>query len=132
MIGLDTNIIVRYLTQDDSILSPKATRLIETRLSPDVPGYVGLVTMAETVWVLDRVYAFSGVEIAGAIESILSANFLVVEHKQQVYSATVMLRESGADFADGLIGVLALHAGCSHVLTFDKRACRLPGFRLLT
>jgi predicted nucleic-acid-binding protein len=67
MTGLDTNILVRYLTQDDSIQSPLATRIVEKRLSAVSPGFLSVVAMVETVWVLDRAYGFAPTEIADAI-----------------------------------------------------------------
>ncbi len=55
MIGLDTHVLVRYRAQDDAIQSPQATEMIERRLTEENPGFISLVTMVETVWVLDRV-----------------------------------------------------------------------------
>lgn len=131
MIGLDTNILIRYLTQDDPLLSPKATGLIERHLSADDPGFIGIVTVAEIVWVLERTYSFSKAEIAGAIDHILAADALVVEHREHVFTAMIALEERSNDFADVLIGELAREAGCTHTLTLDRRASRLPGFALL-
>jgi predicted nucleic-acid-binding protein len=132
MIGLDTNILIRYLTQDNHTLSPKATALIEHHLSPGRPGFITVVTMAEVAWVLDSFYSLSSAEIADAIERILSADALVVEREHQVFEAMTLLRKGAADFADALIGLLAQRAGCSHTLTFDRKASRLPGFELLS
>ena len=56
MIGLDTNLLLRYLAQDDAIQSPKATQIVEQRLSNEDPGFVSLVTILEIVWVLRRIY----------------------------------------------------------------------------
>ena len=68
MIGLDTNVVVRYIAQDDPVQSRKATQIIEQRLTEDDPGFVSLVTMVETVWVLDRVYGLPNGRIAAVIE----------------------------------------------------------------
>jgi len=132
VIGLDTNVLVRYLTMDDPILSPKAARLIERDLSAENPGFVSVVTMAETAWVLDRSYSFSNREIAYGIERILSADRLVIEHERDVFAAMRLLARGGADFSDALIGGLARRAGCAHTVTFDRKASRLPGFALLS
>jgi predicted nucleic-acid-binding protein len=132
MIGLDTNILIRYLTQDDPVLSPKATALVERGLSDENPGFVTVVTMAEIVWVLDRAYALSRRDIADRIELILRADVLVVEHERQVLDAMMHLRKGTADFSDALIGLLAQRAGCTRTLTFDLNASRLPGFELLS
>lgn len=69
MIGLDSNILVRYLTQDDPAQSKRAAEIIERHISETRPGYVSIIAMAETAWVLDRAYKFSGAEIAGAVET---------------------------------------------------------------
>lgn len=131
MIGLDTNILVRYLTQDDPIQSPLATDAIEFRLTGENPGFVSIVAMVETVWVLDRAYGLADDEIAAAIERILQADTLVVEHEQEVFTAMIALKKGSGSFAEALIGALGVKAGCSSTLTFDKSALRLPGFQLL-
>lgn len=130
MIGLDTNVIVRYLAQDDAIQSPKATRLIERVLTEKKPGFISVVAMAETAWVLERAYRLSGPKIAAAIEAILQTDVLVVECEQEVFAAMIGLKEGRGSFADALIGALGAKAGCSHTLTFDQKAAHLDGFAL--
>ena len=129
MIGLDTNVLVRYLTQDDPIQSPKATEIIERHLTEQNPGFVSVVAMVETVWVLDRVYDLGAHEIAAAIERMLQADVLVVENEQEVFTATVALKQGHGSFADALIAELGIRAGCASTLTFDHKALRLPGYR---
>lgn len=128
MIGLDTNILVRYLTQDDRRLSPKANALIEQQLTRENPGFVSVVVMAETVWVLRGCYSLSETELGDAIERLLSSEALVVEYEEHVFGAMRLMLTRGAEFADALVGLLAARAGCTHTLTFDRRASRLPGF----
>ena len=128
MIGLDTNVVVRYLAQDDPVQSPKATRLFEQTLTEEDPGYVSVVVMAETAWVLERAYRLSDAEVAAAVEGILQADVLVVESEQEVFTAMIALKEGRGSFADALIGALCSKAGCSGTLTFDRRALQLPGF----
>lgn len=130
MIGLDTNVLVRYLTQDDPIQSAKATEIIEGRLSEEEPGYLSVVVLVETVWVLDRAYGFEAEAIAAAIERILQAGVFVVESEQEVFRAMITLKEGEGEFADALIGGLGTTAGCTHTLTFDRKAARLKGFAL--
>lgn len=130
MIGLDTNVLVRYLAQDDPVQSARATEIIEERLSAQEPGFISVVAMAETAWVLERAYHLSAAEIATAIERMLQAEPLVVEREQEVFTAMMALREGLGTFADALIGALGAIAGCSTTLTFDRRALRLPGFTL--
>src|SRR5438132_10693370 len=122
MIGLDTNILVRYLAQDHPLQSAKATEVIERRLSLANPGFVSVVAMAETVWVLDRAYGLPAREIAAAIERMLQVEVLVVENEQEVFAAMVALKQGRGAFADALIAELGTRAGCTHTLTFDKKA----------
>jgi predicted nucleic-acid-binding protein len=131
MIGLDTNVLLRYLAQDDPVQSPKATAVIERRLTERNPGFVSIVSMAETAWVLKRAYGLNDHESAAAIERIVQAELLIVENEQEVVTAMVALREGYGTFADALIGALAVKAGCSRILTFDRKALRMPGFELL-
>jgi predicted nucleic-acid-binding protein len=130
MIGLDTNILVRSLAQDDPVQSPKARDIFERRLTEKNPGFVSVVAMVETVWVLDRAYGLSSQEISASIERMLQTDVLIVENEQEVFTAMVALRSGEGSFADALIGALATRAGCAHTLTFDNRALRLPGFEL--
>jgi len=130
VIGLDTNVIVRYLAQDDPIQSPKATRLFERILTEKKPGFISVVAISETTWVLERAYHLSGSEIAAALEAILQTDVLVVECEQGVFAATIALKDGRGSFADALIGALGAKAGCSHTLTFDQKAARLEGFAL--
>jgi predicted nucleic-acid-binding protein len=130
MIGLDTNILVRYLTQDHPIQSVKATEIIEQRLSEENPGFVSIVAMVETVWVLDRAYNLAAHEIAAAVERMLQTDVLVVQNEQEVFTAMIALKEGQGSFADAVIAALGARAKCSCTLTFDHKALRLPGFEL--
>jgi predicted nucleic-acid-binding protein len=130
MIGLDTNILVRYLAEDDPVQSPKAREIIERRLTEADPGFISVVTIAETAWVLDRAYGFSDHEIASAIERILQTDVFLVENEQEVFAAMIALRDGSGSFADALIAALGTKAGCACTLTFDRKALRLPGFEL--
>ena len=130
MIGLDTNILVRYLAQDDPVQSPLATDIIEFRLSEANPGFISIVALVETVWVLDRAYGLADDKIAAALERILQVDTLVVENEQEVFTATMALKKGSGSFADALIGALGARAGCARTLTFDRAALRLPGFEL--
>lgn len=130
MIGLDTNILVRYLTQDDPVHSPRATELIERRLTIDNPGFISVVAMTETVWVLERAYRFADSDVAAAVEGLLQAMVFVVENEVEVFVAMTALREGLGSFADVLVGALGEKAGCSVTFTFDPKAARLPRFAL--
>jgi len=131
MIGLDTNILVRYLTQDDAVQSAKATEILERRLTPKNPGFVSVVVMVETVWVLDRAYGLAVQEIAATVERLLQVEVLMIEDEQEVFTAMVALKQGRASFAGALIAELAARAGCTRTLTFDQKAGRLPSFELV-
>ncbi len=131
MIGLDTNVLVRYLAQDDPIQSRRATQIIERQLSEEGPGFVSLVTIVETAWVLARVYRLSNHEVADAVEHILQADTLFVQNEQETFTAMIALKTGTGSFADALIGALGAWAGCSATLTFDEKAKRLKQFQVL-
>ena len=121
MIGLDTNVLVRYMAQDDPIQAKIASDLIERRLSERDPGFVSIVVMTETAWVLERAYGLSGADIARAIERTLQTDVFVVESEQEIFTATVALRDGRGSFADALIAALGVKAGCSATVTFDRK-----------
>jgi predicted nucleic-acid-binding protein len=130
MIGLDTNVLLGYLAQDDPVQSARANDLIERRLSQQNPGFISIVAMTEAVWVLQRAYGLSPAEIVAAIERVLQADVLLVECEQEVFTSMIALKEGRGSFADALIGALGARAGCSHTVTFDQKALRLPDFEL--
>src|SRR5512146_519575 len=106
MIGLDTNVLLRYMVQDDPAQSPKATEVIERRLSKENPGFVSLVCVVEIVWVLGSLYQRSRAQIADHVEMMLAADTLAVQNEQEVYQALVALRNGSGTFQDALIGAL--------------------------
>ncbi len=130
MIGLDTNVLVRYVAQDDPKQSPQATRLIES-LTADAPGYVSIVSVVELVWVLAGCYASTRNEICEVLETLLRTKEIIVAHADIVWKALRIFREGKADFADCLIERSANAAGCSHTATFDRDAAKHGGMRLI-
>ena len=129
MIGLDTHVIVRYLTQDDRMQSQKAAEIIQQRLSTENPGFISVLAMVETVWVLDRVYGLGDQEIAATIERMLQIDVLLLEYEPEVFTAMIALKEGRGSFADALIAALGDRAGCEYTLTLDQKARRLSGFK---
>ena len=130
MIGLDTNVLVRYLMQDDAAQAAKASRLIE-RCSAEEPGFIAMVVLVELVWVLESSYGIERARIAAALELLLRPRELRVEQAETAWHAVRMYRDSRADFADALIARCAAAAGCERTLTFDRDAARLSGMALL-
>ena len=132
MICLDTNVLLRYLTQDDPTQSRLATEIIEQSLTEEEPGFVSIVCILEIAWVLRSLFNRSRQEIANDIEMILAADTLEVQNEQEVYYTVVSLRNGIGTFEDALIGSLGAWRGCSATLTFDEDAAkRLPGFQLI-
>jgi predicted nucleic-acid-binding protein len=130
MIGLDTNVLVRYITQDDIKQSPKATRLMES-LSVDSPGFVSTVTIVELVWVLTACYSLNRNNIFKVLETLLRTKEIVVEKAETIWKVTRGFKNKNADFADCLIEQLARDAGCSHTVTFDLGASKNCGMKLI-
>lgn len=129
MIGLDSNVLIRYLTQDDVAQAARATRLMERELSERVPGFISLLVLVETCWVLKRIYSATPDEITSVVRNLLDTRQLVIERRASVGRA---LEKSGADnLADALIADAAIEAGCARIVTFDRKAARL-GMTLLS
>ena len=130
MIGLDTNVLIRYVAQDDPKQSPKATRLIES-LTVDAPGYVSLVSVIELVWVLTSCYASTKSEICEVLQTLLRTKEIVVANAGTVWKAVRLFKEEKADFADCLIERSANEAGCGYTITFERDASKPSGMRLI-
>jgi predicted nucleic-acid-binding protein len=131
MIGLDTNIILRYLLQDDPRQSRQANQIIDRQLSAQNPGFISLVTVLEIVWVLNSLLKRDPFQIASHIEHLLAADSLEVHNEQQVFEAAFAVKRGTGEFEDALIGALDTWAGCSRTLTFDRKAARLPHFQVI-
>jgi predicted nucleic-acid-binding protein len=131
MTGLDTNVVIRFLVQDDDVQSPIATRAF-SRLTKDRPGFISAVVLAEISWVLARAYKAPREDIARVLEGLLRSAELIVENAEAAYRALgVYMASSTADFADALIAETASLAGAGETLTFDRNAAKEAGMRLL-
>jgi predicted nucleic-acid-binding protein len=124
MIGLDTNVLVRYLTQDDPAQAALATRVIEQELTEDAPGFVGLVALVETIWVLERLYRASADEIRGIVNDLLGCRNIVVENRDVVARALATSAKNPCGFADAIVAASASNAGCTKIVSFDRKAVR--------
>jgi predicted nucleic-acid-binding protein len=121
VIGLDTNVLVRYIAQDDPDQAAVATHLIE-RFSAEQPGFISTVTMVETVWVLTRAYKVPKASIIDIVEGLLRARDLIVEGAEVHYLALGVFQSSPADYADAVIAQSGRQAGCEETVTFDRAA----------
>ena len=131
MIGVDTNVLLRYLTQDDAIQSAVATRFIESQLSSTTPGHVSLVTLAELAWVLGSRFRATAAEIVEMVSQLTSDARFEVQDDHAVWLAIEAVETLGVDLPDALISFVNRAHGCSHTVTFDQRAARIPGTTLL-
>lgn len=122
MIGIDTNVLVRYLAQDDKAQSPGATAFIEKECTAAAPGFVGQVVLAEVVWVSESLYGAARPEVADIVRRILSIKQLAVQDAETAWKALRLFESGKADFADCLVACVAIAAGCERVVTFDRQA----------
>ena|SRR5438876_8307496 len=130
MIGLDSNVIIRYVAQDDATQTPIATRIFES-CSFDNPGFISLVALVETVWVLRSSYETSHQQIHRVVETLLRTRGIVVEQSELVWMALAEFALGTADLGDYLIECCGRAAGCEYTLTFDRDAASSPGMKLL-
>lgn len=131
MIGIDTNVLVRYFVQDDPAQSAIAIRFMRS-LSRETPGYITIVVLVELVWALSSGYKEKRDDIADVLQGILVAEDLVVQNAASTYRALHLYRKAKVDFADALIAVEASLASCAETVTFDRAAATGLGMRLLS
>lgn len=129
MIGIDTNILLRFLVDDD----PEQCRLARELLAactPERPAYICSVTLAETVWVLNRSLGYPSEAVLEMVSRLLASREAIVEHGESL--GQVLQSLGSDDLADFLIAFSNSQAGCSHTMTLDRRAARrVPGMELL-
>lgn len=130
MIGLDTNVLVRYIMQDDATQSAKAAKLIDA-LTEDRRGFISLISIVEFYWVLSSCYGLSDDQIKQALDILLRTRQIVVDRAEQIHRALRVFAAGRADFADCLIACLSASAGCEQTMTFDATAAKHAGMTLL-
>lgn len=131
MIGLDTNVLARYIVRDDPRQTAAATRLIESRCTVADPGSVPLVVLCELVWVLDRGYGYTRPVIAGVLRRLLAAEDLQVESTDLAWQALGLYEQEKADFSDYVIGLSNREKKAEITYTFDKRAAGSALFKMV-
>ncbi len=128
MLGVDTNVLVRYLTRDDKSQYEKARRLIDREVAKGEPVLVSLLVLLETEWVLRSRYELAKADILTAFSALLDTTDLAFEDEPSVENAVYSWKDSAADFADCLIEARNRRLGCRATATFDSRALKLAGF----
>lgn len=131
MTGLDTNVLVRYIVQDDPEQSGLATSYIETYCTSDSPGWVNLIVLCELTWVLSRGYGYDRQTVVSVLRRMLTSPELHIDEDEAVWQALKLYEQGSAGFADYLIGVLNHRSGASPTVTFDQKAAKEPLFKLL-
>lgn len=130
MTGLDTNVLVRFLVQDD-VAQAKATHDLMATFTEAEPGFICREVLVELVWVLERAYALPRRDIALALDGLMEARELVIETADRAAIAVDRYRKGGPGFADQMIALAGQGAGCHVTVTFDRKAAGLPGMSLL-
>jgi predicted nucleic-acid-binding protein len=130
VIGLDTNVFVRYIAQDDRRQAAKATHLIEEVCSETRRGFVAAIVIADLAWVLESCYGSAKAEVVAVLQRILRTKQLVVQDTETIWKAVRLFESSRADFADCLIERIGTTHECEHTSTFDKHATSM-GMRLI-
>lgn len=126
MIGIDTNVLIRYLVQDDEFQAEIASEFIESKCTDDNPGFINHVVLCEVCWVLSGAYSQKRADIANVIDSLLQVRQFEVQESSVVWEALSDFRVSNADFSDHLIAYSNYHNGCAVTVTFDRKAAKQP------
>jgi predicted nucleic-acid-binding protein len=128
--GLDTNILVRFFAKDDPLQSPKAKAVLAS-LTIKEPGWIGIVTILELVWVMESKFRMGRAAISGMLSQLLGRDEIVIEKDSVLQNAVQLFRSGNVDFADCLIASSAKAAGCLRTMTFDRIAARDAGMELI-
>lgn len=130
MNAVDTNVLLRYLVEDDPAQARSATRFFTRECAVENSCFINRIVLCEAVWVLNRIYRFTRHQIAATLEHLLNTRELLIEDYNEVAGALADFRE-GVDFADALVARVNRKMGCDYTATFDRKASRRLGFRML-
>ena len=130
MIGLDTNILIRYAAQDDDKNGPLANAVMDS-LTAEQPGWIPLVAVAEFVWVMDRRYCVQRSDVFTILNQFFDRAEIVFESADVVHKAAVQFLNGKAEFSDYLVACSSQAAGCKTTLTFDRKASKSAGMTLV-
>ena len=128
MVGLDTNVLVRFLVRDDEAQFERARRLIRREAAAGELVLIGLLVILETEWVLRSRYDLNKAEIFAAFSGLLESVEISIEDEASLERALFVWKDSSAQFADCLIGARNSALSCRQTAAFNVKALRLPGF----
>ena len=132
MIGLDTNVLVRYLVKDDVAQARTAADVITQNCTRENPGFINRIVLCELVWVLESGYHYSRETIADVLEKVFRTTQFQIEDVQIAWTAFRLYQKGKPDFADCLLGTVNRHHGCAYTVTFDQMAGKLVEFEALS
>lgn len=129
MIGIDTNVLVRYIIQDDEQQAKKANQFIETQLTKESPGIISKIVLCELTWVLSTAYAYPKIQIVEVIQQILITQEFLIEDSENAFKALQRYKNQSAGFADCLVAQTHKAMGAEYTVSFDKKALQSKLFR---
>ena len=132
MIGLDTNVLIRYIVQDDEQQAQLATDVIENQCTTENPAFINEITLCEIVWVLKRAYRYDKTVILTILKQLLSVDEIYISSHPAAWAAYYDYEAGNADFSDYFIAQINKQMGCPFTFSFDKKACQNENFKLLT
>jgi predicted nucleic-acid-binding protein len=132
MIGIDTNVLLRLIVEDDVKQARLAQKSMEKHCSEEEPGFINSIVLVEIVWVLERSYKYSRIDIVSALEAIFQVKELSVQSPNEAWEALHQYRNDEAGFADLYIGAINRSEKCITTLTFDKKAASSKSFQLVS
>jgi len=124
-------LLVRLVVNDDERQSLAVERFIQEHSSSEDPCYISNIVLIEMVWVLESAYGFDRNSVADVLDRLLEVEQFDFDSPDEVAAAVDDFRYRGVEFADCLLGRTNIFAGCEHTITFDRKAAKLPGFKLL-
>ena len=128
MLGIDTNVLVRFLVRDDQTQFEKVRKLLKREVSNGRRVFINQLVLLETEWVLRSRYGLAKTQMLETISGLLDALDVQLEDEPSIEEAVFVWRDANADFADCLIGARNRRLGCKATATFDTKASKLPGF----
>jgi predicted nucleic-acid-binding protein len=131
MNGLDTNVLVRYLVQDDREQAARATQFIEQHCQEESPGFINAIVICELVWVLESCYHYTKPIIVDVLKKILATKQFLVHDADNLHCALQSYQHGNADFSDFYIAALNRSLHCQQTVSFDKKAAKAKCFKLL-
>lgn len=131
MIAVDTNILVRYITNDVKDQSILATKLLDSYIGKEKSVFINNIVLCELVWVLVRGYKYQKEQIIKTLKLLLSAIEFEFEHHELAFLAVIEYEKAEADFSDILIGLINHYRTCSTTYSFDQNALKLKYFKKL-